>query len=156
MHPLDKMDNSSIAYVHIFLLANKIQTTVDAGLGDITAKQWLMLVVLGVFEKPPNLKQLSEACGITHQSARQLLEKLVSKGYISVEKDGVDKRAIRIIPTAKYEAWHEKYETRNRRFIQKLFTPLTEEEIEIFLKVQMTLQENIAVIAKEHFDDFIV
>ena len=155
MNPLENMDKRAIAYVNIFLLANKIQTTMDAGMREITTKQWLMLAVLGVFESPPNLKQLASACGITHQSAKQLLDKLNMKEYVKIQRDNEDKRAIRIIPTQKYKEWHEKYDERNQRFIREIFSPLTSEEIEIFLKVQMHLQKNTAEIVENHFDDFI-
>lgn len=153
MDPLERMDKRSIAYVNIFLLANKVQTTMDAGLEEITSKQWLLLAVLSIFEEAPNLKQLSKACGITHQSAKQLLDKLKAKEYVVFKKDENDKRAIRIMATPKYDAWYKKYNVRNQRIIQELFAPLSKEEIEIFCKVQAMLQTNIETVVANYADD---
>ena len=150
----EKIEERSAAFVKIFLLSNKMQSALDAGLGDLSAKQWLMLAVLSVFEEAPRLKALAQACGITHQSAKQLALKLEAKGYISIGRDRADKRALRIAPTQKCRDWYEKHGARNKLFIERLFSPLREDEIDAFLRMQELLIKNAETIVNECFEEF--
>ena len=82
MYDFESMDPRFIAYVNMFICANRLQTIMDSGLEDITAKQWLALMMIDAFPEPPTLKQMSEISGVTHQSMRQIVDRLVDKGIL--------------------------------------------------------------------------
>lgn len=128
----EKLDKRLIAYVETFLLANRLQTVANMGMNEITAKQWLPLVMLRTLKEPPTLKELSEMCGISHQSTKQLVQKLEEKGYVKTEEDKKDKRAMRISITSKFDEWVKQYSDRNYSFVYEVFSCLSKEEVEVF------------------------
>ena len=82
MYDFEKMDQRLIAYVNIFICANRLQAIMDSGFEDITAKQWLAITMIDAFPEPPTLRQISELSGVTHQSMRQIVDRLISKGFL--------------------------------------------------------------------------
>ena len=91
--------------VEISRLANTLQTVMNMGMSDITSRQWLPLMILGRCEEAPNLNQLAEKCGITRQSAKQLVDKLVEKDLVRLEKDENDRRNCLVVITKKGRSW---------------------------------------------------
>lgn len=63
MYDFENMDQRLIAYVNIFICANRLQAIMDSGFEDITAKQWLAITMIDAFPEPPTLKQISELSG---------------------------------------------------------------------------------------------
>ena len=99
MYDFENMDPRIIAFVNIFICSNRLQAIMDNGLVDITAKQWLAIAMIEAFPEPPTLKQMSELSGVTHQSMRQIVDRLVDKGFLEIVPDKKDKRAIRLVKT---------------------------------------------------------
>ena len=128
-----------ISLVEISRLANSLQNVMDMGMDDITSRQWLPLMILGRCEEPPNLNQLAEKCGITRQSAKQLIDKLAGKELITVEKADNDRRNITISITEKGRSWGENNLERNIQFVTELFSGISPEDIRTFADVQQKL-----------------
>lgn len=128
MYDFESMDPRLIAYVNIFICANRLQAIMDSGLEDITAKQWLAVMMIDAFPEPPTLKQISEISGVTHQSMRQIVDRLIDKGFLAVVPDKNDKRAIRLIKTEAANDIKTKKADQNQDFVFRLFECLTEEE----------------------------
>lgn len=149
MKKVTELDKRLLSYVNVFLLSNRLETIMDRNLKEISTKQWIALIMLGTFENPPTLKELAEKCGITHQSAMQLVKKLQGKGYVTIVTDQKDKRAIRIIATDQRDRWTDQYAEENMQNIRTLFSDLTEREIEIFCKAQFKMYERLEIMEKE-------
>lgn len=132
MYDFEKMDKRLIAYVNIFICANRLQSIMDRGMEDITAKQWLALTMIGAFPEPPTLKEISGLSGVTHQSMRQIVDRLEEKGLIEIIPDTKDKRAIRLVKTKSAEDIGERDTERNYGFVFELFSCLEETEAEVF------------------------
>ncbi len=128
MYDFENMDQRLIAYVNIFICANRLQAIMDSGFEDITAKQWLAITMIDAFPEPPTLRQLSELSGVTHQSMRQIVDRLIDKGFLEVIPDKKDKRAIRLVKTEAAEHIRTKKEGQDVSFVFRLFDCLTEEE----------------------------
>ncbi len=127
------------AFANISQLSNKLQNVMDIGMKEITSKQWLPLILIGTFKTPPTLNELAKRCGITHQSAKQLIEKLDEKGYVTISRDEADKRYLLIELTDLGRQWSIDNEKRNRTFIYDLFADISKEEIEVFMNIQKKL-----------------
>lgn len=132
MYDFENMDKRLTAYVNIFICANRLQAIMDKGMEDITARQWLVLTMLGAFPEPPTLKQISELSGVTHQSMRQIADRLEEKGLVKIVPDERDRRAIRLIKTEAAEKIRERDTERNYGFVFELFSCLDETESEVF------------------------
>lgn len=125
--------------VEISRLANTLQTVMDMGMSDITSRQWLPLMILGSCEEAPNLNQLAEKCGITRQSTKQLVDKLVEKKLVRLEKDENDRRNSLVVITEKGRNWGMNNLERNVMFVQDLYSGISEKDIKTFAKVQQKL-----------------
>jgi DNA-binding MarR family transcriptional regulator len=132
--------------VEISRLANTLQTVMDMGMSDITSRQWLPLMILGRCEEAPNLNQLAEKCGITRQSAKQLVDKLVEKDLVRLEKDENDRRNCLVIITKKGRSWGKNNLEKNVMFVQELYSGISEKDIKAFAKVQQELLAKLEMI----------
>jgi DNA-binding MarR family transcriptional regulator len=135
--------------VEISRLANTLQTVMDMGMSDITSRQWLPLMILGRCEEAPNLNQLAEKCGITRQSAKQLVDKLVEKDLVRLEKDENDRRNSLVVITKKGRNWGMRNLDRNVMFVQELYSGISEKDIRTFAKVQQKLLAKLEVIRSD-------
>ena len=135
--------------VEISRLANTLQSVMDMGIDDITSRQWLPLMILGRCEEAPNLNQLAEKCGITRQSTKQLIDKLVEKGYVTLEKSDTDKRNMHIVITKKGRNWGANNLEKNMAFVSELYSDISERDIKTFAKVQQKLLNKLEVMKEE-------
>ena len=131
----DQEDISWINIIHLYLLLSLKfpdspilfralwiwEWRISLGMEDITSRQWLPLMILGRCEEAPNLNQLAEKCGITRQSTKQLVDKLVEKGYVTLEKSDADKRNMIIVITDKGRRWGAENLDKNMRFVSELY-----------------------------------
>lgn len=148
MYDFEHMDKRLIIYANTFLVANRLQTVMDAELEEVTSKQWLAIIMLGAFEEPPTLKQMAQMCSASHQNTKQIMLKLHQRGYVNMVKDEKDGRAMRIIPLAKIQELNAKYEERSKKFIEEMFSDLTEEEIAVMCKAQFKLYDRLEQISR--------
>jgi DNA-binding MarR family transcriptional regulator len=133
----------------IVLLANKLQVVMNLGINDITFKQWLPMIMIDKFEFPPTLNELSQCCGITHQSTKQLVNKLEEKGYVSIEQNPNDKRELHISLTDKSRKWSEQNAKMNHDFVYELFSCLTQDEVNMYFEAQHKLLTKLKKIGEE-------
>lgn len=143
MYDFEKMDKRYIIFANIFLLSNRLQTVMDSNIEELTAKQWLTAMMLGMFDEPPTLKQLAKICDSSHQNTKQLISKLESKGFIRIENDSKDLRAMRILTTDKWVKWNQDNNESSINFITKMFENLTDEEIAVMNKAQQKIYKNL-------------
>lgn len=146
MYDFEKMDKRYIVFGNIFLLANRLQTVLDSVPQEITAKQWLVLIMLGMFDAPPTLKQLARICDSSHQNTKQIVLKLEAKGFVRIEKDRNDGRAMRIVQTEKCRQWDEANKKFATQFIDEMFAGLSFEEILVMCEVQQKLYKKLELI----------
>lgn len=132
--------------VEISRLANTLQTVMDMGMSDITSRQWLPLMILGRCEVAPNLNQLAKKCGITRQSAKQLVDKLVEKDLVRLEKDENNRRNCLVVITKKGRSWGKNNLEKNVMFVQELYSGISEKDIKAFAKVQQELLAKLEMI----------
>jgi len=116
----------------IFLLSNKLQLILDRALvnHDLTTKQWFLSAILEeFFESPPTLSEVAEVIGSSRQNVKQIAIKLEEKGFLSLDKDHQDKRAIRLRLTDKSFKFWEGLQQESNQFLEELFLDLEEEEL---------------------------
>ncbi|WP_312071364.1 MarR family winged helix-turn-helix transcriptional regulator [Anaerotignum propionicum] len=129
MYDFDKMDKRLIVFGYLFRVANRLQSKMDAQMKDLTAKQWFVILVLGLFEQPPTLKQLAAACDTSHQNTKQLVMKLAEKGFVTVHNDEKDGRSMRIKASEQWEQWDKDNEQIATQFIESMFSGVSMDEV---------------------------
>ena len=150
MYDFEHMDPRMIAFVNIFICANRLQAIMDNGFVDITAKQWLAITMIDAFPEPPTLKQISELSGVTHQSMRQIVDRLVDRGFLEVVPDKKDKRAIRLVKTEAANHIRTKKDGQDIRFVYKLFDCLDEEETTVYCRALAKLCDRLSELKEEN------
>ena len=135
--------------VEISRLANTLQSVMDMGMDDITSRQWLPLMILGRCKDAPNLNQLAEKCGITRQSAKQLVDKLAEKDLVRLERSAGDRRNMCIVITKKGRSWGKDNLDRNVQFVTELFGGIPQKDIEVFTDVQQKLLQRLEQIKQQ-------
>lgn len=124
-------------------LAKESQKVMDLSMREITSRQWIPLIMIERFEYEPTLKEISEKCGIAHQSAKQLLNKLVEKEYVKEKRDEIDRRCLRYSLTEAGKAWGEENLYRNQIFLQELFEGISEDDLKLCLSIGEKLLEKL-------------
>ena len=150
MYDFENMDQRLIAYVNIFVCANRLQAIMDSGLEDITAKQWLAITMIDAFPEPPTLKQMAEMSGVTHQSMRQIVDRLIDKGFLEVVPDKKDKRAIRLVKTEAANNIRTQKADQNISFVYRLFDCLSNEETTAYCSALAKLCDRLNELKEEN------
>lgn len=130
---VDSLNKQKFIFGSIFLIANKLQVIGDQYLDKdgMTTKQWLLTAVVSQFgDNPPTLTEVSELMGSSRQNVKQLALKLQEKGFLDIEKDAWDGRALRLKLRDKSRTFWENREEQDAQFIRELFQALTEAEID--------------------------
>lgn len=150
---LNTIEMQKYIFGSIFLAANRLQVLGDQYLGsdDLTTKQWFLNVMIAQFkEKAPTLSEVAELVGNSRQNVKQLALKLEEKGFLVIEKDEKDARALRLKLTEKSREFWEKRQKQDDEYIERLFEGLTQEELlnmckgfgKLIKKIEKLDQEN--------------
>lgn len=150
IQPPDK-ENKYIIFALIFMLSNQLQTIGDSFFEEISTKQWFILLMLSAMgDYVPTLTELSEAVGSSHQNVKQLVLKLEQRGYVEIKKDEEDGRRLRIKATPKCGEFHTAYEQKSAKFMNKMFGNLKEKDLDITLKVMLSLKDTVKGMEKDY------
>jgi len=117
--------------VTLFLAANKLQMLGDQQLQDITLRQ--MLAIPALIHAPnggATINHLARSLGTTKQSARQIVDALERKGYLSVAPSAQDRRAVHIIITPEGQRAFGVCSERTDGFLADIFQPFCGAELE--------------------------
>lgn len=130
---MEAFDKMRFLFATFFLLANGLQVKGDNYLSadGITTKQWFLILIISQFgENAPMLTEVANSMGTSRQNVKQLALKLEEKGFLVIEKDTSDSRALRLKLTTKNKDFWDNREESDTKFILNIFKNLTTEEID--------------------------
>lgn len=148
---MDNIYKKKYVFGSIFLLANRLQVIGDQYLrkDDMTTKQWFLGMMISQFgDNPPTLSEVAELMGNSRQNVKQLALKLVEKGFLIIQKDEQDARALRLKLTERSNVFWEKRQKQDDEYIEGLFKDFTAEEIDAVFKGFGKLLKKIEEIEK--------
>ena len=150
---LETMDPRFRVFGSLFSLVTRQEVMGNSQdfLGELTTKQWYLLIhLITFFREPPTLSALAAEMDNSHQNAKAIALKLQEKGYLELVKDKKDKRTLRVIPDkTKIEAYEAEMGGENNAFVDKFLSALSNEELEIFDRALVKLMEMAEDIRKE-------
>lgn len=140
----DPLKRQIMLFGAICRVNNQYQAIGDKYYNGISLKQEYLLSLMEYqfSNQPPTLNELAEIMGSSHQNVKQIVLKLVEKGYLTIEQDQQDKRKRRISFTKKYLDNREKFVKRRDVFIRRIFNNVSGEEIESSLEVMGKIIKN--------------
>lgn len=133
-----------LTFAGVMLLANRMQSTYDAALGEVTLKQWLALAVIARMPQPvPSTSVVAGALGTTHQNVRKLLGALADKGLLTLAPSPDDARARAISLTPAALAYFEENEHTGAQLLDTLFDGVPTDDIATCLRVLNAMSINL-------------
>lgn len=130
-------------YGTLFSLSNRIQTIGDKEYTNITMKQHFLLISLGMFEKPPTLKELSELIGCSYQNVKRMADHLQKEGYLKIIQDCNDKRKLLLVSTGKIDVIENLNREKTMLFMSQLYKNISREDLVTTLKTLLKMNNNI-------------
>ncbi len=150
------MDDPETARAQSFALlidlGTKLQVLVDRHLAPsgLTTRQWFLCVVLEQAERGLGLREAALRMGTSHQNAKQLALKLERKGFLRIEPDPDDARALRLTLTEACRAFWARRKDRDREILETIFRGLPARSLESLHRTLKRLDLDIhALLADE-------
>lgn len=141
----DKVPKNLVTYGLLFTAANRIQAAGDRSMTELTMRQQFLLILLSLFDEyAPTLQELAEVFGSSYQNVKRMATVLEEKGYLSIRKDRMDRRKIRIeLNKQKFAEDEESTFADVNEFMDQLYSGISDEELDAFEKVLMQIDENL-------------
>lgn len=114
----------------LFIAGNKLQTLFDNHIPEVTLKQFMLLSIVRQSKEQLTFTQLGNLLGCSRQNIKKLADVLGKKGFISIQQNPVDTRAMCICPTGKVNDYFQNDFFRYQEELKYLFGVYTDEEIE--------------------------
>ena len=117
--------------VTLFSVTNKLQMQGDKHLQDITIRQMLAIpALLHAPDGKATINHLARSMGTTKQSAKQIVDAMERKGYLSVVPSEQDKRAVNVIVTPEGQKAFKICSERTDEFLADIFCNFSAAELE--------------------------
>ena len=138
------IDDRQATFAGVLLLANRMQTTYDSALGEVTLKQWLALAVVATLPQPvPSTAVVARTLGTTHQNVRKLVGALDRKGLLSLAPSPEDGRARQISLTQAAFDLFEREDATGRLLLDDLFADVAPADLHTCLRVLDTMSRSL-------------
>lgn len=113
-------------------LGTKLQVLVDRHLAPsgFTTRQWFLCIILEQAGRSLSLRETALRMGTSHQNAKQLALKLERNGYLRIERDPEDARALRLSLTEACKSYWNRRKDRDREILETLFRSLPAAELD--------------------------
>ena len=124
---------SQQALAALFAVTNKLQLQGDKYLQDLTIRQ--MLAIPAIIHAPggkATISYIARKLGTTKQSAKQIVDVIEKKKYISTAPSGRDKRAVDVTITPEGAQAFKTCSERTDEFLADIFHDFTAEDLEAF------------------------
>ncbi|QQO07771.1 MarR family winged helix-turn-helix transcriptional regulator [Breznakiella homolactica] len=141
------------ALAALFSVTNKLQMRGDKYLQDLTIRQ--MLAVPAIIHAPDGkatISHIARQLGTTKQSAKQIVDALERKNYLSVTPSELDKRAVNITITPEGARAFSLCAERTDEFLADIFHDFTTEDLKALWTMLQKLYR-FDGIAQEGFDE---
>lgn len=145
---MSELEQMAYIFGTIFTLSNKLQVIGDEFDKNVTTKQWLFIIGVSTFPKPPMLSELAKFIGYSRQNAKRIALVLQKNGYVTISADENDARVLRIELTPKCREYFEKRDKREIEFLYNLFSGFDAELTYGLYKGLAGLEKNIKEIMK--------
>lgn len=140
------MEGISRAYYLIGLLSafeNRFQAMADKQMGEISWKQFFLIICVNMCKEDPTIKELAEIVGSSHQNIKQLLLKLEHKGFVNVYSDEKDKRKQRIRLTDYCSEFCSRNDEMSGIVMSQMFEGISEEHLKITINTIIEIEKNM-------------
>jgi DNA-binding MarR family transcriptional regulator len=139
-----RLDMARFILVMVFIIEQRWSYIIEKELepDGITAKQWLMLVMIGAgFKTPPSIQEVADAMSTSHQNVKQVAAGLEKRGFMTLERDEKNKRIIRLKVTDKGHGLFKKREENDIKALYSLFENLRDDEMKALFNIMAKMEQ---------------
>lgn len=143
------MEGIPKAYYLLGLLSafeNRFQAMADKLMGEISWKQFFLIICINMCKEDPTIKELAQIVGSSHQNVKQLLLKLESKNFVSIYIDEYDKRKQRVCLTDYCMEFCKKNDDMSSHIMQCMFSDISEEQLQITINTITAIEKNMSFV----------
>ena len=137
-----------LSFLSLFLYTNRLQTVCDKLDSSVSIKQWTLIIMVVQYKKPPTLSQLSISLGCSRQNVKKLALVLEKKGYVKLERDEHDGRALVVKLTEKSRYYFATRSEVQKQILDIMFEKLNDEEIKNLFNLLCKVYEGIEEVEK--------
>lgn len=139
---IEKLYLMQQAYATLFVTANKIQADGDKCFGNITSKQFMLIMAIAhLDEEDTTLNNIASKLGSSKQNVNAIVNGMAKKGYLEIVPSKKDKRAVNVKITEKAKKEVGKYSEASVNFLEKIFKDFTLQEVEVLWKLLKKVYE---------------
>lgn len=138
--------NTESSYFLLGLLSafdNRFQAVADRIIGEISWKQFFVIICINLCKESPTIKELAEIIGSSHQNVKQILLKLEKKGFVAILTDRKDKRKQRVELTERCLTFCKDNDEKSEKAMQAMFAGISEEQLRITIRTIMQMEDNL-------------
>ncbi|MEE1056283.1 MAG: winged helix DNA-binding protein [Acutalibacteraceae bacterium] len=141
---IEKYKNQVVLFGAICKINNQYYAVGEKFYNEVSIKQEYLLSVIEYkfSEQPPTLNELATYTGSSHQNVKQIVLKLINKGYLQIEQDEKDRRKRRVHFTEKYYQNRPEFTRRREKFMENIFNGITEEDINSTINIMERISNN--------------
>ena len=144
----DKVDftRTPSSYFLLGLLSafeNRFQAVADNMMKEVSWKQFFAIICINMCKVKPNVKELAEIMGSSHQNVKQILLKLENKGFVDITVDENDKRKQRIELTEYCRDFCAKNNEMSANIMKKMFEGISDEQLQMTIQTIIQMEDNL-------------
>lgn len=148
-----KENQSKAIFSTLFIAGNKLQTLFDNHIPKVSLKQFMLLSIVRQSREPLTLTHLGNLLGCSRQNVKKIADILAKKGFITIQKNPHDTRAMCICPTEKVNDFFENDFSEYQEELKYLFEVYTEKEIETLFTLLSKLYDGIENLERRIADE---
>ena len=145
---LESIEARQLIFGSLLMVANKMQVVADKSGDEVSLKQWLLMISILQFQEAPTLTEVAEFMGSSRQNVKQLALKLQAKGFVTIEPDQKDGRALKLLIRPECMAYFDKKLDYQEHFMELFYEGISQSELEGMAATMIKLMTNIEAMGK--------
>jgi len=138
-----RLDMAKFILIMFFIVEQRWRYIIEKELepDGITAKQWLMVIVIASgFKYHPSIGEVADALSTTHQNVTQIAAAMERRGLMKMERDEKNRRIIRLKVTEKCFDLFKRRDEADVRSVLGIFENLDDDEIKALFGIIAKLE----------------
>jgi len=140
----DNLSKKQAIFASIFVIQNRLQTACEKVQEEITMRQWLLLAMAEICDKPKTLSNIGRLMGCSRQNVKNLATALEKKNFVRLVNSANNSTLIEITAIAK-EYLLTTAEKQND-ILNALFSSFNEATTSTLFELQNTLLDGVKAV----------
>lgn len=127
----------------LFIAGNRLQTLFDNDSPQVSLKQFMLLTMVRQSKEQLTFTELGKLLGCSRQNIKKLAYALEKKGFVFIEQNENDARALCLRPAQRLHDFFEEMALEHQQKLRYIFELYSDEEIEQLFSLLSRLYEGI-------------